>query len=151
MNDRIEKKILLRAPRSRVWRALVDRTEFGEWFGVRFPAGKFKAGDEVSGTITMKGYEHLVLTVVVENVDPERRLSYSWHPNATDPKADYSGEPMTLVTFTLAEAEGGTLLTVVETGFDQIPAARRDAAFRSNEGGWAGQMKRIESYVTKAA
>ena len=151
MNDRIEKKVLLRAPRSRVWRALTDRTEFGEWFGVRFEAGKFKSGEEVSGHITYPGYEHVVMTIVVERVEPERLFSYRWHPNAVDPKTDYSAEPMTLVSFTLSDADGGTLLSVVESGFDRIPLARREAAWRSNDGGWAEQMKRIERHVTKAA
>ena len=151
MNDRIEKQILLRAPRSRVWRALADRKEFGDWFGVNFPPGRFKAGDEVSGNITYPGYEHLTMTVVVENVEPERLLSYRWHPNAIKPETDYSKEPMTLVEFTLSDARGGTLLKVVETGFDRIPAARRDEAWRSNDGGWTEQRKRIERHVTASA
>ena len=151
MADRIEKQILLRAPRARVWRAISDHTEFGEWFGVRFPPGRFKPGEEVTGKITYPGYEHLELTIVVESVTPEKLLSYRWHPNATDPNMDYSSEPMTLVSFTLSDSDGGTLLKVVETGFDQIPAARRDAAWKSNDGGWAGQMTRIERYVTAAA
>lgn len=148
MPDTIEKHIVLRAPRSRVWRALFDRTEFGDWFGVAFPPGKFAAGEHVRGNITYPGYEHLIMEIEVVEVTPETRLSYRWHPSATDPKADYSSEPSTLVTFTLEEAAGGTMLTVVESGFDRIPLHRRDAAFRSNESGWAEQMKRIERHVS---
>ena len=151
MNDRIEKQILLRAPRSRVWRALADQGEFGDWFGVRLPAGKFTPGEKVSGHITIRGYEHVLMTVVVDRVEPERFLSFRWHPYAVDPNTDYSSEPMTLVAFTLADADGGTLLKVVESGFDGIPAARRDEAWRMNDAGWAGQIKNIERYVTKAA
>jgi uncharacterized protein YndB with AHSA1/START domain len=151
MPDRIEKNVLLRAKRSRVWRALVDRTEFGDWFVVRLPAGKFAAGEEVSGTITSPGYEHLVMTVVVERVDPERLLSFRWHPYAIDPNADYAAEPMTLVSFTLSDAEGGTLLSVVESDFDRIPLARREEAWRMNDNGWAAQMKNIERHVAAAA
>ena len=149
-SDRIEKKILLRASRERVWRALVDRTEFGEWFGVRLPAGTFSAGETVAGNITYPGYEHLVMTVDVETVEPQQVLSYRWHPYAIDPSVDYSGEPPTLVTFTLSDAEGGTLLSVVESGFDQIPLARRDEAWRMNEGGWTEQMQNIERHVTRS-
>ncbi len=151
MNDRIEKKILLKAPRSRVWRALVDRSEFGEWFGVRFPAGQFKPGQEVSGQITYPGYEHVKMTIEVESIEPERLLSYRWHPGAPDPNTDYSAEPTTLVSFTLAESEGGTLLTVVESGFDRIPPERRESAWRSNDSGWAEQMTRIERHVAARA
>src|SRR6266542_2111791 len=144
MSDRIEKQVLLRAPRSRVWQAIADKTEFGAWFGVRFPAGTFAAGETVSGNITYPGYEHLVMDVEIVEVSPEQRLSYRWHPYAVDPSVDYSAEPTTLVTFTLEEATGGTLLTIVESGFDRIPLHRRDEAFRMNEGGWAEQTINIE-------
>jgi uncharacterized protein YndB with AHSA1/START domain len=147
MSDRIEKKILLRAPRSRVWRAIVDRTEFGSWFGVSLPPGTFAAGQEVAGKITYPGYEHLVMNIVVETVEPERLLTYRWHPYAIDANVDYSSEPMTLVSFTLETTEEGTLLTVVESGFDRIPLARRAEAYRMNEGGWSEQMKNVERYV----
>ncbi len=148
MSDRIEKQVLLRAPRSRVWQAIADKTEFGAWFGVRFPAGTFAAGETVSGNITYPGYEHLVMDVEIVEVSPEQRLSYRWHPYAVDPSVDYSAEPTTLVTFTLEEATGGTLLTIVESGFDRIPLHRRDEAFRMNEGGWAEQTINIERHVT---
>jgi uncharacterized protein YndB with AHSA1/START domain len=148
MTDRIEKQITLRAPRSRVWRAIADKEEFGAWFGVRFPAGTFADGETVSGKITYPGYEHLVMDIEIVEVSPERRLAYRWHPYAVDPNVDYSSEPTTLVTFTLDDAERGTRLTIVESGFDQIPLHRRDEAFRMNDSGWSEQIKNIERHVT---
>ena len=151
MRDSIEKKILLRAPRSRVWRALADQEEFGRWFGCRLPAGAFAPGCEVAGNITYPGYEHLEFRVVVDRVEPERLLSWRWHPAPMDPDFDYSVEPPTLVTFTLEDAEEGTLLTVVESGFDRIPLARRGEAYEMNEGGWAEQITNIERHVAANA
>lgn len=148
MTDRIEKQITLRAPRSRVWRAVCDKTEFGAWFGVAFPAGTFRAGEKVSGRITYPGYEHLVMDIEVVEVTPEQRLSYRWHPYAIDPNADYSSEPTTLVTFTLEDAGKGTRLTIVESGFDKVPLHRRAEAMRMNDSGWSEQMKNIERHVT---
>jgi uncharacterized protein YndB with AHSA1/START domain len=145
--DRIERKILLKAPLSRVWRALSDAKEFGEWFGVDFKGKSFIAGKPVQGHITYPGYEHLVMEVFVERVVPERLLSWRWHPAAIDPAVDYSQEPMTLVVFELQEAEGGIVLSVVESGFDSIPAARRAAVLRLNTSGWDAQMKNIEKHV----
>jgi uncharacterized protein YndB with AHSA1/START domain len=144
--DRIEKEILLKAPRSRVWRAITDSKEFGAWFQVRFTE-PFRPGARLKGQITYPGYEHLVAEVVIEKMEPERLFSLRWHPNAVDPRADYSKEPMTLVEFTLEEAEGGTRLRLVESGFDGIPLSRRAEALKSNEEGWAIQMKQIESYL----
>jgi uncharacterized protein YndB with AHSA1/START domain len=146
--DRIEKRILLRAPRARVWRALTDSQEFGAWFQSAFTE-PFRPGARVKGRITHPGYEHLVVDFVIEKMEPERLFSYRWHPNAVDPSLDYSKEPMTLVEFTLEDVEDGTLLTVVETGFDGIPIARRADALKGNEQGWTGQMKAIESYVSR--
>ena len=146
--DRIEKKVILKAPRSRVWRALVDAEQFGEWFGVKLE-GPFEAGARVRGRITSAGYENLPLEVTVERIEPERLFSYRWHPYAIDPKVDYSSEPTTLVEFRLEEVPGGTELTVTESGFDQIPAARRAEAFRMNDQGWASQVRRIERYVSQ--
>ncbi len=148
MTDRIEKQILLRAPRARVWRALSDQVEFGAWFGVRFPPGTFKPGQKVSGNITHPGYEHLTMDIELLDVRPEHMLSYRWHPYAIDPNVDYSSEPKTLVTFTLEEAPEGTLLRIVETGFDQIPLHRRAEAIRMNDQGWSEQTKNIERHVT---
>jgi uncharacterized protein YndB with AHSA1/START domain len=144
--DRIEKKILLRAPRPRVWRALTDSKEFGSWFGVNIQ-GKFAAGKRVVGNVTIKGYEHVLFEVVVEKIDEPQYFAYRWHPYAIDSKIDYSKEPMTLVEFRLDETKEGTLLTVTESGFDKLPANRRDEAFRMNEGGWAGQLENIEKHV----
>ena len=149
-SDRIEKKILLRAPRARVWKALADATAFGEWFGVKL-RGAFSPGARLQGQITHKGYEHLVIEITIERMDPERMLSWRWHPHAVDPKVDYTAEPTTLVVFELEEVPDGTMLTVVESGFDGIPAWRRDEAYRGNDRGWAMQVKAIEQYVQQAA
>jgi uncharacterized protein YndB with AHSA1/START domain len=145
--DRIERKILLKAPRSRVWRALSNAEEFGGWFGVSLKGQVFAAGQHARGHITHPGYEHLVFDVLVERIEPERLLALRWHPAAIDPAVDYSKEPTTLVEFELTEVEGGTLLTLVESGFDQIPPERRLEAFRMNSGGWDEQMKNIEKHV----
>ncbi|HSS51011.1 MAG TPA: SRPBCC family protein [Thermoanaerobaculia bacterium] len=144
--DRIEKNILLRAPKARVWRALTDAGEFGSWFGVKMESG-FAAGKPATGQITYPGYEHLKFAVTVERMDAEQLFSFRWHPNATDPKKDYSAEPTTLVEFRLEEVADGTLLTVVESGFDQLPAERRAEAFRGNSSGWAQQMENIKRHV----
>jgi len=148
--DRIEKKVLLRAPRARVWRALTDPEEFGRWFGVVM-AGPFAPGARVKGKITHEGYEKAPFEIAVEEMEPERLFSYRWHPYAHDPAVDYSSEPTTLVSFELEDAEDGTLLTVVESGFDRIPLARRAEAFRMNDQGWAEQMKAIARHVGQAS
>jgi uncharacterized protein YndB with AHSA1/START domain len=145
--DRIEKKIVLRAPRAKVWRALADAPQFGAWFGVDLRGASFTPGARVRGKITIPGYEHVTWDAVIERMEPERLLSWRWHPYAVDPKVDYSKEPMTLVVFELQDAPEGTLLTVVESGFDQIRLARRDEAWRMNDRGWASQMKNIERHV----
>lgn len=146
--DRIEKEIVLRAPRSRVWRALTEPAEFGAWFGARLE-GRFTPGARVRGPITIAGYEHLTLEMDVERVEPERLLSYRWHPYAIDPEVDYSGEPTTLVEFRLEDVEGGTRLSIMESGFDRIPAARRAEAFLRNGEGWAAQARNIERHLTQ--
>lgn len=146
--DRIEKEILLRAPRSRVWRALTDSKEFGTWFQMVFTE-PFRPGARLKGRVTYPGYEHVVGDLVIEKIEPERLFSLRWHPNAVDPRVDYSKEPMTLVQFTLEEVEGGTLLKVVESGFDGIPIARRAEALKANEGGWVEQMTAIERYLRR--
>lgn len=146
--DRIEKRILLRAPRARVWRALADAEEFGQWFGVRL-SGPFAPGARLQGKVTNPGYEHIPFEIIVERMEPEKLLSWRGHPHAIDPQADYSAEPTTLVVFELADAPEGTLLTVVESGFDGIPLSRRLEAYRGNEQGWAIQMKAIEKYLSE--
>jgi uncharacterized protein YndB with AHSA1/START domain len=146
--ERIEKQIELKAPVSRVWRALTDYKEFGEWFGVKFE-GPFVAGQTARGRITYPGYEHLMLEAVVQKIEPETLFSYTWHPYAIDTKVDYSKETPTLVEFRLEKTATGTLLRVTESSFDKIPSARRDEAFRKNEGGWEQQIKNIERHVTE--
>jgi uncharacterized protein YndB with AHSA1/START domain len=146
MADRIEKRIELKAPVARVWRALTDHREFGEWFRVKIDA-PFVPGEVSRGNITYPGYEHLKWEAVVKAMEPERLFSFTWHPYAIDPKLDYSKEPQTLVEFRLEKTAEGTRLTVTESGFDKIPAGRRPEAFRMNEGGWAEQMKNIERYL----
>jgi uncharacterized protein YndB with AHSA1/START domain len=146
--DRIEKRVTLRAPRSRVWQALSRAEEFGKWFGVKLERD-FAEGATVRGKITIKKYEDAMFEMFVERIQPERLFSYRWHPYAIDPKHDYSSEPTTLVEFRLEESEDGkgTELTIVESGFDRLPATRRAEAFRMNEGGWSGQIKNIERHV----
>jgi len=148
--DRIERNILLKAPRSRVWQALSNAEEFGDWFGVELKGKTFAAGKRVQGQITHPGYEHLVWDVLIERLEPERLLSWRWHPAAVEPSVDYSKEPTTLVVFELKEVEGGTLLSVVESGFDSLPPSRRLDAFRMNSGGWDQQKQRIEKHVATA-
>ena len=148
--DRIEKKVQLAARRSRVWRAITDAREFGEWFKVKLD-GPFVAGQPVRGRITYPGYEHLTVEWRVERIQPEEYFAYRWHPNAVDPAADYSGEPTTLVEFRLEESGGGTLLTITESGFDRLPESRRAQAFRSNDGGWTQQIKNVADHVAERA
>lgn len=147
--DRIEKKFTVNAPRSRVWRAISDSREFGTWFRMRLD-GPFVAGKAMTGNITHPGYEHVKVDMRVERIQPESYFSYKWHPYAIDANSDYSKEPMTLVEFTLEDAGAHTRLTIVESGFDKIPLARRAEAFRMNEGGWTEQVEHIQRYVAKS-
>jgi uncharacterized protein YndB with AHSA1/START domain len=144
--DRIEKNIVLRAPRSRLWRAIADAREFGAWFRVSME-GLFLEGATIRGRITHPGYEYLTMEIQVERIDPEEYFAYRWHPYAVDPAIDYSTEPTTLVEFHLEEVEEGTLLTIAESGFDRIPLDRRATAFRMNDRGWAAQTQNIEQHV----
>jgi uncharacterized protein YndB with AHSA1/START domain len=148
MSDRIEKRIELKAPVARVWRALTDPREIGQWFKVNL-AGPFIPGEVSRGKITHPGYEHVEWHATVKEMQPERLFSFTWHPYAIEPGVDYSKEPPTLVEFRLESIPTGTLLTVTESGFDRVPAHRRDEAFRMNERGWAGQVKNIERHVTQ--
>jgi uncharacterized protein YndB with AHSA1/START domain len=145
-SDRIEKMVLLRAPMARVWRALTNADEFGTWFRVAME-GPFEVGRVAKGRITHPGYEHLVMEVTVERMDPEAVFAFRWHPYAIDPAVDYSKEPTTLVEFRLEAAPGGTMLTVVESGFDRIPASRRAEAFRMNDEGWSAQVENLRRHV----
>jgi uncharacterized protein YndB with AHSA1/START domain len=149
MNDRIEKRIELNAPVSRVWRALTDHREFGEWFRVKLD-GPFVAGQISRGQITYPGYEHVKWHAVVQKMEPERLFSFTWH-HSHDPHVDISKEPTTLVEFRLEKIPSGTLLTVTESGFENLPSDRRLEAFRMNEGGWTEQMKNIEKYVAQTS
>jgi uncharacterized protein YndB with AHSA1/START domain len=148
--DRIEKQIELEAPVARVWRALTDHREFGQWFRVNLE-GPFVPGETSRGHITYPGYEHLIWEAVVQKMEPERLFSFTWHPYAIDPQEDYSNEPPTLVEFRLEPKGEGTSLTLTESGFSKLPADRRDEAFRMNDGGWTEQMKNIERHVEQAS
>ena len=158
--DRIEKKVLLRAPRERVWHAISDARQFGSWFGVEF-AGPFVAGATTIGKLVpttvdpeaakrQKQYEGFKFEFAIDRIEPQRLFSFRWHPFAVERGVDYSKEPATLVTFELEEAAGGTMLTVTESGFDRIPLERRAKAFAANEQGWAAQLKLIEKYLALA-
>jgi len=158
--DRIEKKILLRASPERVWRALSDSAEFGSWFGVKFD-GPFAQGAHVRGVIVpttvnaevakaQKPYEGKPFEITIERMEPERVLSFRWHPFAVEPGVDYSAEPTTLVVFALEEVANGVMLTVTESGFDRIPLARRARAFTANEQGWGMVVTLIKEYLVHA-
>ena len=147
--DRIERTVLIDAPRDRVWRALANAEEFGTWFGANLKGQAFSPGKRARGPITHCGHEHVFFDVVVDRIDPPKLLSYRWHPYAVEPSVDYSAEEPTLVTFTLQEVPGNrTRLTVVESGFDQVPPHRRLEAFRKNSGGWEAQLENIARHAS---
>ena len=146
--DRIQRSIILRAPRARVWRALTDPGQFGKWFGTRL-SGRFVPGQRMRGPITAPEYAHLSFEVVVDRMEPERLFSWRWQPGG-DPDVD-PAEPMTLVVFELEEVPEGTRLTVTESGFDQIPASRRSKAYRENDEGWAGQLENLTRHLASAS
>jgi len=148
--DRIERKVLIKATRARVWRALSNAPEFGDWFGVDFKGKIFVAGKSVEGKVTYPGYEHVAMEVLIEKIVPDRLLSWRWHPAAIDPAVDYSQEPTTLVVFELEEVDGGTMLSVIESGLDKIPLDRRATVYRLNSSGWDEQMENIKKHVAKA-
>jgi uncharacterized protein YndB with AHSA1/START domain len=144
--DQIRKQLFLKAPQARVWRAITDAQQFGTWFHVKLES-PFVVGQPTSGQITHAGWEHVRFTLQVEALEPQARFAFRWHPYAVDTDVDYSSEPTTLVEFVLEPRDGGTLLTVTESGFDRLPAARREEAFRMNERGWAEQLGNIQAYV----
>jgi uncharacterized protein YndB with AHSA1/START domain len=146
--DRIQKTIVLRAPRSKVWRALTDSAQFGQWFGARLE-NPFVAGRRTQGAITIPGYTHIRFEADVDQMVPERLFSWRWQPGG-DPDKD-PAEPTTLVVFELEEVPEGTRVTVTETGFDSLPPARRAKAYRENDAGWSGQMENIRKYLDSAA
>jgi uncharacterized protein YndB with AHSA1/START domain len=170
-SDRIEKQVTLRAPVSRVWRAIADPREFGRWFGVEL-AGEFAVGRTITGTWGEGGFDEAAIVefqrklglspskvrmpeknavfCTVDRIEPEHYFSFRWIPYGIDAEADPKNEPTTLVEFRLEKAAGGTLLTIVESGFDRVPAHRRERAFRMNQGGWAGQAENIRKHVESA-
>lgn len=156
--DKVEREIVLKAPKAKVWKAISNASEFGAWFGVDFEGRSFVAGQPMLGKIAPTKVDPEVaklqaphagkkFEIKVDRIEPEEHFSFFWHPFAIDPNVDYSQEEPTLVTFSLTEVSGGTKLVITETGFDRIPAARRAAAFQANDGGWAHQTKLIEKYV----
>jgi uncharacterized protein YndB with AHSA1/START domain len=145
--DQIVKEVVLKAPLSRVWQAISDPQEFGEWFKVEMLGQTFRVGQPVHGKTTYPGYEGMPFEMIVAQIEPERLLSFRWHPYGIDPDYDYSDEPMTLVEFELEEVDGGTKLTVTESGFDNIPLARRAEAFRMNSEGWGIQVENVRKHV----
>ena len=149
MENQIEKRVELKAPVSRVWRALTDYREFGEWFRVNLE-GPFVPGEVARGRITHPGYEHVVWEATVKEMQPERVFSFTWHPYGVDPKVDYSKEEPTLVEFRLTPAGQGTLLVITESGFDRIPAHRRMEALRMNTMGWEAQTENIAKHVSQS-
>jgi uncharacterized protein YndB with AHSA1/START domain len=150
MSDRIEKRIELKAPVARVWQALTDYREFGQWFRVKIEQ-PFVVGKVVRGQVLHPGFEHLLWEAKIEKMDPEKLFSWTWaHPRSLDKSQynpDYTGQPTTLVEFRLEKTATGTLLTLTESGFDKLPADRREERFRGNEGGWTQQMENIRKYV----
>lgn len=146
--DRIEKQVELKASVARVWNALTDSKQFGEWFGVKL-TGHFQLGKPMQGKILYPGYKHLKWEIVIQKIEHQRVFSFTWHPYAVDPNMDYSKETPTLVEFTLEPSGAGTTLTLTESGFDKIPHARRLEAFQKNESGWVEQMKNIAKYVSE--
>jgi uncharacterized protein YndB with AHSA1/START domain len=148
MTNQIERSIELRVPVERVWQAITDHRQFGEWFRVKIDA-PFMPGKASTGHITHPGYEHVKWKATVKDMDEPRLFSFTWHPYAIDQDKDYSHETPTLVEFRLTPTGDGTRLTVVESGFDQVPADRRAEAFRMNDNGWAQQMKNIRDYVER--
>jgi uncharacterized protein YndB with AHSA1/START domain len=146
--DSIERSIVIDSPRERVWRALANAEDFGVWFGANLKGQSFAPGQRARGNITHPGYEHIWFDVVIDRIEPQELLSFHWHPYAVDPAVDYTKEQPTLVTFTLKDAPAdGTLLTVVESGFDKVPPERRLEAFRMNSRGWEAQMDNIVRHV----
>ncbi len=158
--DRIEKQILLKAPLERVWRAISDSKEFGTWFGMKVD-GPFTPGAVMRGVIVptqvnaevaaaQKQYEGKPIEITIERMEPERLISFRWHPHAVEPGIDYSSEPTTLIVFALEQTPDGVLLTVTESGFDQIPLARRAQAFQANDRGWGLVVKLVGDYLVQA-
>lgn len=144
--NRIERHIDLKSPPSRVWKALTDHKEFGQWFGCVFE-GPFVVGKVVPGTLNFPGFEHIQWAVDVKKMDPEKLFAFTWHPYPADKTLDYTKEPQTLVEFVLHAVGTGTRLQVIESGFEKIPANRRLEVFRVNSEGWVEQLENVAKYV----
>ena len=143
MADRIERQILVKAPRPKVWQALTDAKQFATWFGTEIE-GEFAPGASVWMISRQAGYEGR-FEIRIEEMTPELRLSWHWHPGAPGRVAD--PDLRTQVLFELSDVPGGTLLTVAESGFEAIPAHERGPAFEGNERGWEIQLGSIKKYV----
>ena len=143
---RIERSIFIRAPRARVWRAIANAEEFSTWFNVE-AEGAFAPGANVRMRCLHPGYDHIRFSIEIESIEPERRLVWRWHPGSEQPPA---GEEPTHVEFVLADEDGGTRVTVIESGFDRISLARRAKAYEENTQGWIEQMKALQKYLGDA-
>ncbi len=148
--DKIERRIHIQAPRTRVWHALSNAEAFGNWFGVALQGKTFTPGQHTRGQVTQPGYEYITFDVQIEKMEPERLMSWRWRPAPVEKHLDYTSGPTTLVVFELHDADGGTLLTVVESGFDNVPPERRMSAYRLNSHGWEEQLKNIARHVANA-
>jgi uncharacterized protein YndB with AHSA1/START domain len=146
----VERSILIKGSRERVWRALTNAEEFGAWFGANLSGQVFEPGRRARGLMTEPGMEHMYFDVVVERMQPQETMSFHWHPYAVLPDVDYSQEEPTLVTFTLKDAPGdGILLTVLESGFDNIPQHRRREAFEMHSKGWEYQLQNVARHASQ--
>ena len=145
-NYTIRKQIEIKAPLEKVWNAIIDHEQFGKWFRVKIDK-PFAVGEVSTGNITYPGYEHIKWKAKIKEIVEYKLFSLTWHPYACDPDVDYDSEEPTLVEFRLEKTDNGTLLTVIESGFDKIPKHRFAEAFRMNEGGWEQQMKNVSDYV----
>ena len=149
--DRIERSIVINAPRARVWHLLTHAESFGRWFGADLSGQTFTPGQVTRGPITIDGFTHIMFEVKVERVEPQEVVAWRWHPYPMDPAVDYSREEPTLVTWTLQDAPGNaTLVRTVESGFDKVPPHRRLEAFRMNSRGWDAQLQNIRRHAETA-
>jgi uncharacterized protein YndB with AHSA1/START domain len=146
----VERSTLVRAPRSCVWQALTNIQEFSKWFGVE-AEGEFAPGARMRMISTHESYKGVEFFVDVVKMDAPEIFSWRWHPGAKQPGEDNSSEPMTLVEFRLTEVEGGTLVTVVESGFDRLSLARRARVFEDNSKGWQFQLASLTRYAGQTA
>lgn len=150
MSDRIVKTVELKAPVSRVWRALTDHNEFGQWFRVKLD-GPFKPGTVSTGQMTYPSFEHYPWLAVVERMEPERLFSFRWHDFDEKSGTDVAKQPATLVEFRLEPTAEGTRLTITESGFEALPDPRRLEVLRGNTEGWNIQANNIAAYVATSA